>query len=124
MLKSSDARRRALGTLFLGATLVMLVWGQTALKPHLQGMQFLIYWTACMLLTFLTLMTALLDFWIVRRRGREQRIALLKETLLEIKSTADEETQDSEQNNAVGAKSESFDDNATKADSDERTSAG
>ena len=96
MLKSSDARRRALGTLFLGATLVMLVWGQTALQSHLQGMQFLFYWTACMLLTFLTLMTALLDFWIVRRRGRAQRIALLKETLLEIKSSADEDPQSPE----------------------------
>ena len=74
MLKSSDARRRALGTLFLGATLVMLVWGQTALQSHLQGMQFLFYWTACMLLTFLTLMTA----------------------LLEIKSSADEDPQSPE----------------------------
>lgn len=121
MLKSSDARRRALGTLFLGASLVMLVWGQTALKPHLQGMQFLLYWTACMVLTFLTLMTALLDFWIVRRRGRAQRIALLKETLLEIKSTADEDSENSEESDP---KSKSADVNVTKADSGGRTSPG
>ena len=90
MLKSSDARRRALGTLFLGGALVMLVWGQTALKPHIKGMQFLLYWTACMILTFLTLMTALLDLWIVRRRGRARRTALFKETLLEIQSARGE----------------------------------
>ena len=124
MLKSSDARRRALGTLFLGASLVMLVWGQTALKPHLKGMQFLLYWTACMVLTFLTLMTALLDFWIVRRRGRAQRIALLKKTLLEIKSTADDESRDSEQIEASEAKSEGSDADAAEADSNGRASAG
>lgn len=124
MLKSSDARRRALGTLFLGASLVMLVWGQTALKPHLKGMQFLLYWTACMALTFLTLMTALLDFWIVRRRGRAQRIALLKKTLLEIKSTADDESRDSEQIEESVAKSEGSDADAAEADSNGRASAG
>lgn len=124
MLKSSDARRRALGTLFLGASLVMLVWGQTALKPHLKGMQFLLYWTACMLLTFLTLITALLDFWIVRRRGRAERIALLKQALLEIKPPNDEETQISEEIEAPRSKSRTSDDGAAKPDSNGRASAG
>lgn len=73
MLNSSDARRRALGTIFLGGALVMLVWGQTALEPALKGIDFLLYWTLCMGLTFLALMVGLLDLWIIRRRSREER---------------------------------------------------
>jgi len=51
----------------------MLVWGQTALKPALKGIDFLLYWTLCMGLTFLALMVGLLDLWIIRRRSREER---------------------------------------------------
>jgi len=83
--RSSDARRRALGTLFLGGSLVMLVWGQTALKSTLQGLPFILYWAVCMCLTFFALMIALLDLWIVRRRGREQEKQLLNDTLRDIR---------------------------------------
>ncbi|GEM_PF-1551416 len=82
--KASDARRRGVGTLFLGGSLIMVVWGQTALKPALQGLEFILYWAVCMCLTFLALMTALLDLWIVRRRGREQKKKLVRDTLLDI----------------------------------------
>ncbi len=91
--RSGDARRRALGTLLLGGALVMLVWGQTALKPTLQGLSFILYWAVCMCLTFLALMTALLDLWIVRRRGREQEKQLLNDTLRNI-ATKEEEPGD------------------------------
>ncbi len=100
MLKTSDARRRALGTLLLGGALVMLVWGQTALKPALKGLPFILYWTACMGLTFLALMVALLDLWIVRRRAREESSRMLRETLLDIQARKEAEAKRSDASEA------------------------
>jgi hypothetical protein len=73
-----DARRRWFGVFFLIVASGMLIWGQTVLKPHLQGIGFVIYWLACMGFTALAMLTALLDIWAVRRRTREQQRDLIQ----------------------------------------------
>ncbi|MDB6066014.1 MAG: hypothetical protein JWR26_2222 [Pedosphaera sp.] len=59
----------------------MLIVGQTVLKAQLRQAAFLYYWFVCTMFTFLTLMIALMDLWIVRRRSLKERKQLLKETL-------------------------------------------
>ena len=74
----ADVRRRWFGVFFLLIAAGMLIWGQTLLKPYLQGIGFVLYWLACMAFTGLALLTALLDIWAVRRRTREQQRDLLQ----------------------------------------------
>ena len=72
----------------------MLIWGQTILKPHLEGIGFVIYWLACMVFTGLALVTALLDIWAVRRRTREQQRDLLQRVFGEAESDGEKETKE------------------------------
>src|SRR5438128_6512604 len=76
-----DARRRWFGLFFLFVALGLLIWGQTILKSHLNGLGFILYWFLCFIFTLLALLTALLDFWMVRRRTREAQKDLLKKAL-------------------------------------------
>ena len=73
----ADNRRRWFGVFFLLIAAGMLIWGQTILKPYLEGMGFVLYWLACLAFTGLALLMALLDIWAVRRRTREQQRDLL-----------------------------------------------
>ena len=76
-----DARRRWFGLFFLFVALGLLIWGETILKPHLNGLGFILYWLLCFVFTMLAMLTALLDFWIVRHRTREAQKGLLEKTL-------------------------------------------
>ncbi|MCI0539280.1 MAG: hypothetical protein L0Z50_29080 [Verrucomicrobiales bacterium] len=76
-----DARRRWFGLFFLFIALGMLIWGQTILKPHLSGLGFILYWLGCFAFTILAMLTALLDFWIVRHRTREAQRDLLNKAI-------------------------------------------
>jgi len=85
----ADARRRWFGAFFLIVAAGMLIWGQTLLKPYLEGLGFVIYWLSCMVFTGLAMLTALLDIWAVRRRTRDQQRDLLRRIFDE--SEAEEE---------------------------------
>lgn len=76
-----DGRRRWFGLFFLFVALGLLIWGQTILKPHLSGLGFIFYWLLCFCFTMLAMLTAWLDFWIVRRRTREAQRDMLKKAL-------------------------------------------
>src|SRR5213593_3608536 len=47
MQTPADALRRWLGLFCLTMAGGMLIWGQTVLKPHLEGFGFLSYWAGC-----------------------------------------------------------------------------
>ncbi len=79
----ADARRRWFSVLFLIIAAGMLIWGQTLLKPYLEGVGFVIYWLVCMVFTALSMWTALLDIWAVRRRTRNQHRDLLQQVFEE-----------------------------------------
>ena len=87
MANSEDFWRRLFGTLFLGAALLMLICGQTLLRNVLSGLPFVLYWVACFGLTALAMLTALLDFYITRKRTRAQHRDLIHNALSEFKSS-------------------------------------
>ena len=70
----------------------MLIWGQTILKPYLEGIGFVLYWLACMAFVALALLTALLDISAVRRRTREQQRDLLQRIFDEGESSEENKT--------------------------------
>jgi MFS family permease len=77
----TDARRRWFGLLLLGVAAGMLIWGETILKPVLSGWMFMAYWGLCFLITFATILVALIDIRAVRRRTREEQRRLIERTL-------------------------------------------
>jgi len=89
---AADARRRWFGVFFLLIAAGMLIWGQTILKPYLEGTGFVLYWLGCMAFTGLALCTALLDIWAVRRRTREQQRDLLQRIFDEAESNENNKT--------------------------------
>ena len=77
--------RRGLGILLLLTASIMLLLGQTVLKERLgQGIGFVLYWLVCIALTGLAFLVAMLDFWIIRRRGKVEQQDLLKEAMEDI----------------------------------------
>ena len=94
----ADVRRRWFGVFFLLIAAGMLIWGQTILKPHLEGLGFVLYWLACMTFTGLALVTALLDIWAVRRRTREQQRDLLQRIFDEGESHKENKTNEPDGN--------------------------
>jgi hypothetical protein len=85
---SADARRRWLGLFFLAMAFGLLVWGQTVLRPHLDGFGFLLYWLACFLFTAASIVTAILDVRATRRRTRAEHRELIAKTLEEVDEDA------------------------------------
>jgi hypothetical protein len=81
MLSPVDARRRWFGLLFLLLAGGMLLWGQTWLEAHLQGMVFVAYWLGCFVFTGLAMITALLDARAVRRQAQREQRALAQRAL-------------------------------------------
>jgi len=83
MSGSADAWRRWFGLLFLTVAGGMLIWGQTVLRPHLDGNAFLFlaYWFVCFVLTLAAIAVALLDIRITRLRARQEREQLLRHTM-------------------------------------------
>lgn len=86
MLTPADARRRWWGSFFLAGAASLLICGQTVLKPYLEDAGYLLYWLACIAFTWLAILTALLDFWMLRRRSRQERTELVKRTLEQIEA--------------------------------------
>src|SRR5438093_8086175 len=97
-VNAADARRRWFGMFFLIVSTGMLIWGQTILKPYLEGIGFVLYWLACMAFTGLALLTALLDIWAVRRRTREQQRDLLQRIFDEAESNEENKTNETDGN--------------------------
>jgi hypothetical protein len=89
MSDPAEAWRRWLGLFCLAVAAGMLIWGQTILKPHLEGVSFIIYWAFCFLFTIAAIFIALLDVRAVRRRSKEEHSDLIARTLQEIEEQAD-----------------------------------
>jgi hypothetical protein len=84
-LSPSDARRRWFGLLFLILAGGMLIWGLTVLDPHLRGLGFVCYWSACLVFTALAFGVAWCDLRVIRRRQRAQRRELLDRTVASVR---------------------------------------
>ncbi len=93
MAGSSQTVRRVVGGIFMGGAILMVIAGSTVWADRLQGSSFLIYWLICALLTILTLIIAMLDLLLIRRRSREQHKELIRDIL---DSIAENQTKSSE----------------------------
>lgn len=87
---SATARRRWFGLLFLTLAAGMLIWGETVLKPHLNGIWFLLYWMGCFLVTGLAILMALLDMRATRMKIQQEQRDLLKRTWEDIGNKPDD----------------------------------
>ena len=83
-MDSADAMRRWLGLFCLVVAAGMLIWGQTLLKPMLEGWVYVAYWTFCFVFVFGAIFIALLDIRALRRRTRREQKELLERTLAEV----------------------------------------
>lgn len=77
----ADKRRRWFGLFYLLTAIGMLIWGQTVLQPHLNGLTYVIYWLTCFVMTLLAMLTAMLDIWVIRLRQRKSENEAAKQVL-------------------------------------------
>jgi hypothetical protein len=98
MSDSADALRRWLGLFCLAVAAGMLIWGQTILKPILEGVWYVIYWLICFFFTIAAIGIALLDVRAVRRRTREEQTELIRKTLEKIEAEAKEKGDEQSKN--------------------------
>jgi len=91
MSNSADALRRWLGLFCLAVAAGLLIWGQTILKPLLDGASYVIYWFICFFFTVAAIGIALIDLRAVRQRMREEQNELIRKTLAEIEAKAERE---------------------------------
>jgi len=91
MSNSADALRRWLGLFCLAVAAGLLIWGQTILKPLLDGVAYIIYWFLCFFFTMAAIGIALIDMRAVRQRTREEQTELIRKTLAEIEAKAERE---------------------------------
>ena len=69
---------RICGGVLLTACAIMVVLGTTVLNERLRGLQFVFYWTWCLLLTFGSFILALWDMLLVRRILKRTRRELFE----------------------------------------------
>ncbi len=96
MSNSADALRRWLGLFCLAVAAGLLIWGQTILKPLLDGLAFILYWGICFFFTFAAIFIAMLDMRAVRQRTRREQAELIQKTLEKIEAESLDEKQDSQ----------------------------
>lgn len=92
-----DLRRRWFGAFFLAVAAGMVIWGQIVLDPYLKGIWFILYWTACALITVLAIATALLDLIVLRRRARREQRELFRKSF-ELERDDSQTTRSNEKN--------------------------
>jgi len=95
MFKPADARRRWWGTLFLTMAAAFLIWGQTLLKPYLNGVAYLFYWFLCFVFTVLAIFIALLDMRAVRRHLHQQHREMVDRAISEAQQASKEKSHQS-----------------------------
>ena len=79
----SEIVLRVCGGILLTACALMVVLGTTILNERLQGLQFVFYWTWCLLLTFGAVILALWDMLLVRRILKRTRRELFQREFMD-----------------------------------------
>jgi hypothetical protein len=81
MVFSPGTLLRWLAAICLAVSVGMVVAGESLLKERLQAEAFIYYWLVCIIFTFLTMVIALMDYWMVRRRLHREQRELFREAL-------------------------------------------
>jgi hypothetical protein len=82
------ARRRWFGAIVLAVALLMLIFGETALKGKMRDVAFVVYWLVCFVLTGIAIVVAFRDVKAVQNEVRSEQRTLLESTLKDIESEA------------------------------------
>jgi hypothetical protein len=82
------ARRRWFGAIVLAVALLMLIFGETALKGKMSDLAFVAYWLVCFVLTSLAIVVAFRDVKAVQGQVRSEQRSLLESALKDIESEA------------------------------------
>ena len=85
MTNNADSFRRWLGMFFLAVSFAMMMWGQIVLQPHLAGVAFTLYWSACFGLSIGAVVFGILDVRAMLRNLKTERMALLRRVMQDIK---------------------------------------
>ena len=85
MTDNADSFRRWLGMLFLAVSFAMMMWGQIVLHPHLVGVAFALYWSACFGLSSVAVVIGILDVRAMLRNLKTERLGLLRRAMRDIK---------------------------------------
>lgn len=75
---------RVVGAVSIGIAILMLIAGETVLKSRLSGIPMLCYWLACFVFTMIAAGAALLEAARVRFVSREEKRALIEDTIKDI----------------------------------------
>jgi uncharacterized metal-binding protein len=89
MTENADSFRRWLSMLFLVVSFAMMMWGQIILHPHLAGVAFALYWSACFGLSIVAVVIGILDVRAMLRNLKTERLALLRRAMRDIKHSRD-----------------------------------
>ncbi len=81
MPTSKDKRRRWFGSLYVILAAGMVLWGEIVFKSKLDGVTFLVYWTACFVLTGLAILSAILDIRAMRKEIVSRQKDILNKVL-------------------------------------------
>lgn len=84
MSNKTKTRRRWFGVVCIVVAIVMLIAGETVLKAKLAGVALLCYWMACLILTALAALAAIVDAARVSQEHKAEQRSLLEETLRKI----------------------------------------
>ena len=76
-------------TKIFAVSFAMVMWGQIVLQPHLAGVAFALYWSACFGLSIVAAMIGVLDVRAMLRNLRTERLALLRRAMRDIKLSKD-----------------------------------
>ena len=76
MPTAANALLRWSGVLCLAIASGMLIWGQTILTPHLDGLFYRVYWIGCLSFSALAVAAALLDIFVGRQWVKYERQVL------------------------------------------------
>ena len=87
MKLSAKARRRWFGAFCLLGALGLLLAGETKPQGRLTGVNFILYWLLCLILTLCAMLAALLDVFALRREQRARQRALIESTIEEIQAS-------------------------------------
>lgn len=87
MLTKGDKIRRKFGLFFIGAAVLMVIWGFTALRERLQGVAYLAYWLTCLVSVAIAIFIALWDFWVMMTREKREQLEKIQEALKQDEST-------------------------------------
>jgi len=84
---SAKTRRRWFGAICLLGALGLLLAGDTHPQGRLTGINFILYWLLCLILTLCAMLAALVDAFALRREQRARQRALIESTIEEIQAS-------------------------------------